>query len=98
MARSRTGLGFVRTGMNFSAVGAGLLVSFGTRNIVWTIVEVIILLIGLALIADGLYWHIPAEKIRRQFPYCFGDMEIAIPDYGKPVRFWGKVIFNHDDK
>ncbi len=98
MARSRTGLGFVRTGMNFSAVGTGLLVSFGTRNIVWTIVEVIILLTGLVLIADGLYWHIPAEKIRRQFPYCFGDMEIAIPDYGKPVRFWGKAIFNHDNE
>jgi uncharacterized membrane protein YidH (DUF202 family) len=96
MARSRTGLGFVRTGMNFSAVGAGLLVSFGTGNLVWTIAEVFILLTGLALIADGLYWHIPAEKIRRQFPYCFGEMEIEIPDYGKPGRYWRKVIFSHD--
>jgi uncharacterized membrane protein YidH (DUF202 family) len=97
MARSRTGLGFVRTGMNFSAVGAGLLVSFGTENLVWTIAEGFILLTGLALIADGLYWHIPAEKIRKQFPYCFGEMEIEIPDYGKPGRYWKKVIFSHDN-
>ena len=97
MARSRTGLGFVRTGMNFSAVGAGLLVSFGTGNIIWTLVEGFILLMGLTLIADGLYWHIPAEKIRKQFPYCFGEMEIEIPDYGKPGRSWEKVIFTHDN-
>jgi uncharacterized membrane protein YidH (DUF202 family) len=96
MARSRTGLGFVRTGMNFSAVGAGLLVSFGTGNLIWTIAEGFILLTGLSLIADGLYWHIPAERIRKQFPYCFGEIEIEIPDYGKPGRYWRKVIFSHD--
>jgi uncharacterized membrane protein YidH (DUF202 family) len=98
MSRSRTGLGFVRTGMNFSAVGAALLVSFGTGRPVWTAVEAAILVIGLILIADGLYWHIPAEKIRKQFPYCFGEMEIAIPDYGKPARSWGKVVFSHDNE
>jgi uncharacterized membrane protein YidH (DUF202 family) len=98
MARSRTGLGFVRTGMNFSAVGTALLVSFGTGHPAWTGVEAAILVIGLVLIADGLYWHIPAEKIRKQFPYCFGEIEIAIPDYGKPTRSWGKVVFSHDDK
>jgi uncharacterized membrane protein YidH (DUF202 family) len=97
MARSRTGLSFIRTGMNFSAVGAGLLVYFGTVNVVWTLTEILIFLIGLALIADGLYWHIPAEKIRRQFPYCFGEMEIVIPDYGKPGRYWKKVVFSNDN-
>jgi uncharacterized membrane protein YidH (DUF202 family) len=96
MARSRTGLSFVRTGMNFSAVGTGLLVYFGARNFAWTLAEAGILFIGLALIADGLYWHIPAEKIRKQFPYCFGDLEIAIPDYGSPSRAWGKVSFSND--
>ncbi|HMK49874.1 MAG TPA: hypothetical protein VK435_07460 [Thermodesulfovibrionales bacterium] len=96
MARSRTGLSFVRTGMNFSAVGTGLLVYFGAGNIAWTVAESAILLIGLALIADGLYWHIPAEKIRRQLPYCFGELEIAIPDYGRPSRLWGKVSFSDD--
>jgi uncharacterized membrane protein YidH (DUF202 family) len=95
MARSRTGLGFIRTGMNFSAVGLGLLVSFGISNAAWSILEAAIFAIGLVLIADGLYWHIPAEKIRRQFPYCFGEMEIASPDYSKPVRSWGRVVFRH---
>ena len=98
MARSRTGLSFVRTGMNFSAVGTGLLVYFGARNLVWTAADAGILVIGLALIADGLYWYIPAEKIRKQFPYCFGDLEIAVPDYGRPSRLWGKVAFSNDDK
>jgi uncharacterized membrane protein YidH (DUF202 family) len=95
MARSRTGLGFIRTGMNFSAVGIGLLVSLGISNSAWTILEIVILAIGVILVADGLYWHIPAEKIRRQFPYCFGEIEIASPDYSKPVRLWGRVVFRH---
>ncbi len=95
MARSRTGLGFVRTGMNFMAVGLGLLVSFGASNAVWTTLEIGILTIGLLLVADGLYWHLPAEKIRKQFPYCFGELEFAIPDYTKPARFWEKVSFEH---
>jgi hypothetical protein len=49
------------------------------------------------LIADGLYWHLPAEKLRKQLPYCFCDVEIAIPDYGTPTRTWGKAVFSHDD-
>ncbi len=94
MARSRTGLAFIRTGMSISAVGIGLLVYFGIANIAWTIFNAALVVTGLAFIADGLYWHIPAEKTKQQFPYCFGDMEISIPDYGKPVRKWGKVVFN----
>ncbi len=93
MARSRTGLAFIRTGMRISAVGLGLLIYFGTANTAWTVFNVILIVTGLLFIADGLYWHIPAEKIRRQFPYCFGDMEIIIPDYGKPTRYWEKVVF-----
>jgi uncharacterized membrane protein YidH (DUF202 family) len=95
MARSRTGLGFVRTGMNFMAVGIGLLVSFGASNAAWTAFETGILAAGLLLVADGLYWHLPAEKIRKQFPYCFGEMEVAMPDYTRPTCFWKKVFFNH---
>ncbi|GBE06607.1 MAG TPA: hypothetical protein ENH45_01070 [Nitrospirae bacterium] len=96
MARSRTGLAFVRTGMSISAVGAGLLVYFGVGLLTWTIFDSVLILSGLALVVDGLYWHIPADKIRRQFPYCFGDMEITLPDYGRPARYWKKVVFNHD--
>jgi len=97
MARSRTGMAFIRTGMSISAVGAGLLVYFGTRNVAWTVFDLVLVLIGLVLIGDGLYWHIPADRVRRQFPYCFGDMEIIIPDYGKPTCDWGKAVFTHDE-
>ncbi len=97
MARSRTGMAFIRTGMSISAVGAGLLVYFGLGSIPWAIFNFVLLAAGLLLIADGLYWHIPAERIRRQFPYCFGDMEIVVPDYGKPTCNWGKAVFTNDE-
>jgi len=97
MARSRTGMALIRTGMSISAVGVGLLSYFGAHNIAWTIFNSALALTGFLFVADGLYWHIPAEKIRRQFPYCFGDMEISMPDYGRPVRFWRQAVFSHDD-
>lgn len=96
MARSRTGMAFIRTGMGISAIGFGLLVYFGTADLPWMIVDLLLIAAGLLFVADGLYWHIPSEKIRQQFPYCFGDMEMDIPDYGRPVRSWGKVIFSND--
>jgi uncharacterized membrane protein YidH (DUF202 family) len=97
MARSRTGMAFIRTGMAISAVGIGLLVYFGTGNKAWTIFDVLMIVFGLIFITDGLYWNIPAEKVKRQFPYCFGEMEIVVPDYGKTARYWRKAIFSHDD-
>jgi uncharacterized membrane protein YidH (DUF202 family) len=97
MARSRTGMAFIRTGMSIAAVGLGLLIYFGTGNAAWTAFEIVTAALGLTFIADGLYWYIPAERIRRQFPYCFGEIEIALPDYGRPVRTWRKVVFSHDD-
>jgi uncharacterized membrane protein YidH (DUF202 family) len=97
MARSRTGMAFIRTGMSISAVGLGLLVYFGAGNAVWTVFDAVLILAGLLFIADGLYWYLPAENTRKQFPYCYGEMEIAIPDYGTPARSWQKVVFSHDD-
>jgi uncharacterized membrane protein YidH (DUF202 family) len=97
MARSRTGMAFIRTGMSISAVGLGLLVYFGAGNAWWTIFDAALILSGLLFIADGLYWHLPAENTRRQFPYCFGEMEIALPDYGTPSRSWKKAVFSHHD-
>ncbi|MBF0505323.1 MAG: hypothetical protein HQL09_00655 [Nitrospirae bacterium] len=97
MTRSRTGLALVRTGVGISAVGTELLVFFGTGNTAWTIFNASLIVIGLALVVDGFCWHIPAEKIRKQYPYCYGDMEIAVPDYGKPVRSWKKVMFSTDE-
>lgn len=97
MARSRTGMAFIRTGMSISAVGLGLLVYFGAGNIAWTTFDILLITTGLLFIADGLYWHLPAEKTRKQFPYCFGELEIMIPEYGTPVRSWRKAVFSHDD-
>ncbi len=98
MARSRTGLAFIRTGMSISAVGMGLLFFFGMASIPWTIFNTLLFLAGLAFIADGLYWHLPAERTRRQYPYCFGEMEMTLPDYGRPVRTWKKAVFSHDSE
>jgi len=97
MARSRTGLAFIRTGMAVSAVGAGLLVSFGAASAAWTALEVLLILGGALFIVDGLYWHLPAENMRKELPYCFCDLEIAVPDYGKPARTWARAVFSHDD-
>jgi len=97
MARSRTGMAFMRTGMSITAVGMGLLVYFGAGNIYWTVFDVFMVAAGLFFMADGLYWHIPAENTRKQFPYCFTDIEISMPDYGRPNKYWKKAVFSHDD-
>ncbi len=97
MARSRTGLAFIRTGMSIAAIGAGLLVSFGTSSPAWASLYVALVLTGALFIADGLYWHLPADRMRREFPYCYCDVEITVPDYGRPSRTWATAVFSHDD-
>jgi len=97
MARARTGLAFIRTGMSIAAVGGGLLAYFGAIGVVWTLFESVLVATGLLFIADGLYWYLPAERTRRQLPYCFGGLEIALPNYGVPNRSWMKVVFDNDD-
>ena len=95
MAVTRTGLAFVRTGMSISSVGAGLMVYFGAASGGWTLFNIVLILLGLALIIDGYYWIIPTERIRAQYPYCYGDMEITLPDYGIPANTWRTVFFSH---
>lgn len=96
MAQSRTGLAFIRTGTSTMSVGMGLLVYFGFGNFIWVAVNVALIGIGMALAVDGTIWHFPAEKMRRQLPYCFSDMELAFPEYAVPCESWQKVVFNHD--
>jgi uncharacterized membrane protein YidH (DUF202 family) len=98
MAVSRTGMAYVRTGMSITSVGAGLMAYFGTASPGWTIFNALLIIGGLALIADGYRWILPAERMRKEYPYCYGDMEITIPDYGRPAREWRTVIFNHYDE
>ena len=97
MARSRTGMSFIRTGSGFFSVGMGLQVYFGSANLLWSLHNITLMLIGMILILDGFYWHLPAEKTKKEFPYCFADMEIMFPDYAQPLSFWKKVVFSHDD-
>lgn len=97
MARSRTGMAFIRTGFGIMAVGAGLFVYFGGVNPLWTAFDLLLVVIGAYLIGDGLYWYLPAERIKRQSPLCDGDFEIVHPDYSEPAVSWQKVSLEHDD-
>ncbi len=98
MARTRTGLAFIRTGISITVVGAGLMVFFGISESGWTICNSVLMLAGLLLIADGYYWAVPAEKMQATYPYCDRDIEIAVPDYGKPACRWAKAVFSNDDE
>ncbi len=98
MAVSRTGMAYVRTGMNITSVGAGLMAYFGVASPGWTIFNALLIVGGLALIVDGYRWMLPTERMRKEYPYCYGDMEITIPDYGRPNSEWGTVSFNHHEK
>ncbi len=95
MAVSRTGMAYVRTGMSITSVGAGLMAYFGVASPGWTVFNALLIVGGLALIVDGYRWMLPAERMRKEYPYCYGDMEITIPDYGRPTSEWGRVFFNH---
>ncbi|MFO0751700.1 MAG: hypothetical protein U0411_00060 [Thermodesulfovibrionales bacterium] len=96
MARSRTGMAFIRTGMSVAAVGIGLQAYFGVRSLPWTAFNGVLITAGLLFVADGLSWHLPAERIREQYPYCYHDMEMSIPDYGIPSRDWKSAAFCHE--
>lgn len=98
MARARTGLAFIRTGMSLFLIGVVFILYFPEAlDFSWSLFDYAMMVAGLMLVVDGLVWSIPAERLRRQFPYCYGEMEIAIPDYGTPARFWQKAVFSNDE-
>lgn len=97
MARSRTGMAFIRTGFAIMAVGAGLFVYFGAGNPLWTAFDLLLVAIGVYLVGDGLYWYLPAERIKRQSPSCDGDFEIVHPDYSEPAVSWQRIPLAHED-
>jgi uncharacterized membrane protein YidH (DUF202 family) len=96
MARGRTGFAFIRTGLALALIGIAFVLFFGAASLAWNLGNGLMIVIGLLLIGDGLYWSLPAERTRRQFPYCYGDFEITIPDYGTPGRTWRKAVFSHE--
>jgi len=95
-ARSRTGMAYLRTAANFVAVGLGLLLTGPARGAGWTILECSIIVVGLLLFADGLYWIIPARRERWQLSFCEYQMEIAVPDYLKPAQEWPTFILDDE--
>jgi uncharacterized membrane protein YidH (DUF202 family) len=98
MAVSRTGMAYIRTGMSITSVGAGLMAYFGVASPGWTVFNSLLIGGGLILIVDGYRWMLPAERMRKEYPYCYGDMEITIPDYGRPNSEWGTIVFNHNEE
>jgi uncharacterized membrane protein YidH (DUF202 family) len=96
MARARTGFAFIRTGITIFVIGFVLAVYLPTGSTVWTVIEICMMLSGLLLIGDGFHWSIPAERTRKEYPYCYADMEIVIPDYGIPCRSWKKAVFGRE--
>lgn len=93
MARSRTGMAFIRTGLSVLLIGIAFLVAFPAAGWLWHLLDWSLILAGSALVADGFYWTIPAERRRAELPYCFADIEIMLPDYGVPTRSWQKTVF-----
>jgi uncharacterized membrane protein YidH (DUF202 family) len=96
MARARTGFSFIRTGLSIFLVGVVFAVYLPYAGLGWLLVEAGMMVVGLFLIADGLVWSLPAERSKREFPYCFADMEMVIPDYGTPCRAWKKAVFSRE--
>lgn len=75
-ARARTGLAFIRTGVAFSALGLGLIRHFGLGPL--SFFDGLLLLSGLLLVADGLWWYLPVRREQAEFPaslHCLGGGE-----------------------
>ncbi len=100
MARARTGMAFIRTGFSVMTVGAGLFVYFhfaGHVDVLWTIFDLVLVVTGLYLIADGLHWYLPAEKIKRRSHYVDESFEIADADYSLPQSVWKRTHYRYDN-
>ena len=97
LARSRTALRFIRTGTSIFSVGFGLQVYFGFGKMLWTVLDFVMIIAGLFMIFEGIFWYVQAERRKKQLPYCWEGLEIRMPDYGKPVQCWKKVTFSYED-
>jgi len=66
-ARARTGLAFIRTGIAFLGGGFGLLYHFGFG--VNTPFDILVMIAGTLMIADGLYWYLPVRREQAGLPH-----------------------------
>ncbi len=65
-SRARTGLSFVRTGVSFMSIGIGLMTYFGFN--IHTLFDVMVILFGLLMVIDGLFWYMPVRKEQAELP------------------------------
>ena len=71
-ARARTGLSFIRTGISFVGIGLGLIQYFGLS--LFTILDTVIVLAGVAMAVDGAIWYWPVRK-----EHCEAEKSGLIP-------------------
>jgi len=67
-SRARTGLSFIRTGVSFASVGVGLITYFGVSML--NIVDAFIILAGLLMVVDGIFWSWPVRKENYEASKC----------------------------
>ena len=65
-SRARTGLSFVRTGVSFMSIGIGLMTYFGLN--IHTLFDGMVILFGLLMVIDGLFWYMPVRKEQAELP------------------------------
>ena len=63
MAMARTGLAFTRTGIIFIGFGIALLRQF--RPGPWTFFDAALIIVGIAMAAEGFYWYVPGRHAGR---------------------------------
>ena len=67
-SQARTGLAFLRTGVTVTIFGLGLVTYFGLD--VWSILDGLLILAGMAMIADGAAWYWPVRGEYTETPRC----------------------------
>ncbi len=65
-SRARTGLAFVRTGVSFMSLGVGMMSYFGLN--MNTFFDLLVILFGLLMLVDGLFWYLPVRKEQAELP------------------------------
>jgi uncharacterized membrane protein YidH (DUF202 family) len=68
-ARARTGLAFIRTGISFVGLGIGLIKYFGVS--LATLLDALLIVVGLLLAVDGFWWYLPVRKEQAEIPELF---------------------------
>src|ERR1700690_3720530 len=67
-AKGRTGLAFLRTGISFITIAAAFFRIFGWGYL--SLLEALLLILGVVITIDGLFWYIPSRKAGRRLIQC----------------------------